>query len=176
MESSGNAGRLRPYPHMPSQQIPRREAEANTAEADLVQAISVLIDRIDKQQAQAETNQGGLEGPVWQTAIPGLIIPIVGGAGTLTDEVYLKPPPECCMSVRRLTVSGFTAGSVTAFVGNTDPALPYPQAASNFFARGQLLLDSGEYLCLVASGITGQPVVYGRIDTFPAWYLSKYLS
>lgn len=175
MEPSERSG-LRPYPRMPSQQIPHRQVATDAAESELIRTIVALIERLDKQQAQFETNQGGVEGPVWQTIIPGLLIPIQGGGGSLTDQVYLKPPPECCMSIRRLTVSGFTAGSVTAFVNNDDPALPFPVAASNFFNRGALLLDSGEFLNLVASGVTGQPVVFGRIDTFPAWYLSEYLS
>lgn len=178
MESSERLDRnMRPYPSMPDKRVPRAQGEADMQTAELIATLSRIADSMEKQQAQAETNAGGKEGPVWQEKIPGLPIPISGGTGQLTDRIYLASQPECFMGFRRLCVSGFSAGSVTAYINGIEPAAFFPTAGvPQFYGKSQLLIDSGEYLVFIATGITGQPLVWGKTDNFPGWFEKRYIA
>lgn len=104
--------------------------------------------------------------------------PIVGqlsGSGTLDEATQLSPTIGNCWSIRRLTVIGFTAGSVTVYLNNLEPVAPYPSPAVFTYGRGELLLQPKDRLVVVATGITGNIQLWGVADEFPHWYLSEYL-
>ena len=176
MESSEHGSeRMRPYPSSPRMRIPQERVQADSAEAQLIESIATLIERMDKREAQSETNQGGVEGPVWQQTIPGLQVTLSGGNGTLTDQVYLKPAPECYMGIRRLFIGGFSAGLVTVLQNGIEP-VAFFSGGVQYYAKGQILLDSGDWLQISAAGITGGVTVWGKTDNFPGWHVSRYLS
>lgn len=145
-------------------QPPSEAGELNGLLAEL----GLKLDRYFEQQTR-------VDGAIWSQPIPGLLVPLSAGTGTLENELYMLAPPGCMMSLRRLTLSGFTAGTATAYISEEDPAVPYTAAASNTFGKGEILLDTGDHLSIVASGITGQVVVHGRFDVFQNWYLPRYL-
>jgi hypothetical protein len=93
-------------------------------------------------------------------------------------------------SVRRMTVQGFSAGTVTAYRnGNVNPATglnageplcPYPVPAVNTFAKGQMVLNSTDRIVWGAVGVallSGYSAVqfWGVADCMEAWYLPYYL-
>lgn len=105
-------------------------------------------------------------------------IPVSGGAGTFTGLIgYQGPPVGWYWSIRRLTAQGFTAGTVNIYsVSVTGEILvPFAQAGTATFGRGEELMHPQSYLVAQASGITGTVTLYGRADAFPDWYLSEYL-
>jgi hypothetical protein len=108
-------------------------------------------------------------------AVPG--IPLSAGAGTMDQAQSLGPPQGYYWSVRRLTATGFTAGTVTAFIDSTagEPVVPFPQAGVFTFGRGEILLHPMSRLVISATGITGTVQLYGAADAFEDWYLPEYL-
>jgi len=116
-------------------------------------------------------------------------IPISAGAGVFQMNDLLMPKAGYMWSIRRLTASGFTAGTVTAFKGGAivggaytgggDP-FPFSVAGTATIGRGELLLDQGDALVFVATGITlaaNQPgvLISGAADCFERWYLPFYI-
>jgi hypothetical protein len=119
-----------------------------------------------------------------------VVVPVSGGNGVYQMNDLLMPKAGFMWSVRRLTASGYTAGAVTvwkggmvvggAYTGWGDPVAPFSQAATLTFGRGELLLDAGDALVVVCTGITlsaGQPGVQinGAADCFDKWLLPDYL-
>lgn len=117
-------------------------------------------------------------------------IPINGGAGVLSLPDVFQCKTGYCRSVRRLTASGFTAGSVTTYlngllvggvlVGTPEPVAPFPQAGVLTFGRGELLLQQDDTLTFAATGITlssgfAGVQINGIADEFEAWLLPDYL-
>jgi len=116
-------------------------------------------------------------------------IPITAGAGVFQMNDLFMPKAGYMWSIRRLTASGFTAGTVTAFKGGAivggaytgggDP-FPFSAAAVQTLGRGELLLDQGDALVFVATGITlsagfAGVQINGAADCFERWFLPEYL-
>lgn len=156
------------YPRTPDMHARNREEPPFE---DLVTKLGNLLDKLDRYFAAQKQR----EGVVWQVDVPGLLVPLNGGVGSLHDEIYLMAPPECMMSVRRLTVAGFTAGTVVGQINDIDPAISFANAGSQYFPQGAVRLDQGQHLNINATGITGQVQVFGTIDVFPQWYLPFYI-
>jgi hypothetical protein len=125
-----------------------------------------------------------------QVPIGAIQVPIAGGAGVFQMNDLLMPKAGYMWSVRALTASGYSAGSVIvykggmivggAYTGGGDPRSPFAAAATNTFGRGEFLLDQGDALIVVCSGITlnaNQPGVQinGAADCFERWLLPEYL-
>jgi hypothetical protein len=115
------------------------------------------------------------------TVGPG-VIPISGGAGTLSQDPMFGPNTGYFWSVRRLSAWGFTAGTVTVYLnqpgGEILPSFPAP--GSNTFGRGEVMLQPLDTLIFVASGITlasgfGQVIVQGVADNGELWIQTDYL-
>jgi hypothetical protein len=105
-------------------------------------------------------------------------VPLSAGAGTFTGSIGIQGPPAgWYWSFRRLTAQGFTAGTVNVCESNAngEVLVPFAQAATFTFGRGELLLNPQSYLVLVAAGITGTVTVFGKADAVPDWYLTRYL-
>jgi hypothetical protein len=99
-----------------------------------------------------------------QVPIGPLQIPITAGAGALQQTEMSGPKAGFMWSIRRLTATGYTAGSVIAYkngaiVGGaiapgSEPLIPFTQAGTNFIGRGEALLDQNDSLLIVCTGIT----------------------
>jgi hypothetical protein len=105
----------------------------------------------------------------------------LGGSGTVASAATLGPSTAQYWSVRRLSASGFTAGTVVFCLNSAagEPVAVFAGAAGQIapqtFGRGELLLHPQSFLVPVASGITGTVTIIGAADMFPDWYLSEYL-
>lgn len=104
-------------------------------------------------------------------------VPLTGGAGTYDAADQLQAKTGYFWSIRRLTVQGFTAGSVTAYRNSAagEPVMPFPAPAVNTIGRGELLLMPGDRLVFSATGITGSVTFWGVADCFESWYLPHYI-
>jgi hypothetical protein len=102
---------------------------------------------------------------------------LTAGAGTIDDPAQLRCPTGYYMGIRRLTLSGFTAGTAVVYLNSTsgEPAVPFGQAGSSTFGKGQLLLHPGDRLVVSATGITGVVQLNGAADLLESWYLPYYL-
>jgi hypothetical protein len=104
----------------------------------------------------------------------------LGASGTISQPGTLGPPTGFYWGIRRLTASGFTAGTVT-FYDSSASGEPLAVAGSAIagipqtFGRGEVLLHPGHYLVIVAAGITGTATILGAADLFPADFLPRYL-
>lgn len=95
----------------------------------------------------------------------------------------LKAKTGYFWSIRRLTLSGFSAGTAIAYIngataGNTvvgEPAAFFTAAGSQYFARGTILLHPDDRLIIQGTGITGVVQVNGAADCFEQRYLPDYI-
>jgi hypothetical protein len=126
--------------------------------------------KTEKKTSQRKT----LAQKVYQYPFTPNLIPLTGGAGTLQEPTQYGPGVGFMWSVRRLTIAGYTAGSVTPMLDGIEP-IAFPSAGTYFIGKGELLLDSGQQLTFVATGITGAPMVFGVADVFPRALLPVYL-
>lgn len=105
-------------------------------------------------------------------------VPIVGGAGSLDNGApQMAPPREHCWSIRWLSITGFSAGTVTLQINGLETYYTVTPTVNAWqkMGRGELLLQPGDRITLAATGITGAVQMFGRADTFPYWHLAKYL-
>lgn len=123
---------------------------------------------------------------------PPLLVPTSGIAVLATATDLLGPNTGYHWSVRRLNLSGYTAGTVTVYRNATQTGfgasgavvgeiLMPPSAAGTFtFGRGEMLLEPDDSMVLFATGITlsagvtGVSVI-GSADQFESWLLPDYL-
>ena len=99
------------------------------------------------------------------------------GSGTFTQPATLGPPTGHYWSVRLISVTGFSAGSVAVTLNSVaGPVVAsFAAAGQQYLARGVVLLRYGDYLVLTGTGITGTVRPQGQADLFPDWYLPEYL-
>lgn len=124
---------------------------------------------------------------------PPLLIPTSGAAVLANVTDLLGPNTGYHWSVRRLTASGFTAGTVSVYRNATQTnftagsvaltgelLVVFPVAGTDTFGRGELLLEPDDSLVLSCTGITlaagaaGVSVI-GSADQFESWLLPDYL-
>lgn len=103
-----------------------------------------------------------------------------GGTGIIDSSETLRVHDGYYWSVRRLTLSGFTAGTVTAYrnsaiPGVGEPLVPATVAATLTFGRGEMLLSPGDRIVLQCTGITGTVQVNGAADMFEMAFLASYI-
>jgi hypothetical protein len=101
-------------------------------------------------------------------------IALTGGNGTLDLATQYGPIRGFMWGVRRITLYGYTAGTVTVFIDNFEP-VAFPSAGTFTFGKSELLLDQGQRLVFVATGITGAVQVFGAADVFPRNMLPIYM-
>lgn len=149
--------------------------------ASLGQVASMMRDREDRRTA--------LFRQLHQVPIGPQIIPITASAGNLDQVEAFGPKAGYMWSVRRLTTSGYSAGSVAGYKNGTitggalaggEPVAPFPAAGVLTFGRGELLLDQNDILIFAATGVTlnaNAPgiQVNGAADNFERWLLPDYL-
>lgn len=131
-----------------------------------------------------------------QVPVGAVQVPITGGAGVFQMNDLLMPKAGYMWGIRRLTASGYSAGSVVAYKGGAvvggayvpggDP-FPFSAAGALTLGRGELLLDQGDALIIVCgtsvpggTAITlisgfGGVQINGAADCFERWLLPEYL-
>ena len=99
-----------------------------------------------------------------------------GGAGTYDQPDQMQAKTGYIWSIRRLTVTGFSAGTVTAFRNNVngEQLVPYPVAATYTFGKGEMKLMPNDRVIISATGITGTVTFYGEADCFESWLYPFY--
>jgi hypothetical protein len=109
-------------------------------------------------------------------------VTLAAGAGTLQDFNRFGCPAGYYWSIRRLTVSGFTAGQVTVYrdsaTGEPLWTLLAPASGSitvETFGKGHIILKSMSQLIWSAASITGTVTVWGAADQFYAGDLPWYM-
>lgn len=107
-------------------------------------------------------------------------VPLAGGlpgSGTLDQPDQLQAKTGYYWGIRRLVASGWTAGSVTIYknAAGGEILVTYPGPATFTFGRGEMLLNPGDRMVVVAAGITGSVQVNGAADCFESWYLPYYI-
>ena len=131
-----------------------------------------------------------------QIPIGAIQVPITAGSGVYQMNDLLMPKAGYMWSIRNLTASGYTAGTVAvykggfvsggAYSGGGQP-FPFSAAGAATIGRGSLLLDQGDALIVVcgtavpggvaitlAPGFTGVQI-NGAADCFERWYLPRYI-
>jgi hypothetical protein len=117
-------------------------------------------------------------------------ITIAGGIGTYDQPDQLQAKTGYIWDIRRLTIQGFSAGTVTAYrnglmnqatgLNPGEPICPYSAPAVNTFTKASQLLMPGDRVMFGATGITlasgyNQVQFWGVASCFEAWYLPYYL-
>jgi len=125
-----------------------------------------------------------------QVPVGAVQVPLSGGAGAYQMADLLSPKAGFMWGVRRLTASGYTAGSVIAYkngavvggayLGGGEPIVAFPAAGVQTLGRGECLLDQNDQIIIVCTGITlssgYQGVqVNGAADCFERWLLPEYM-
>ena len=118
------------------------------------------------------------------------ILTLSSGAGATQFPDTLGPASGFYWCVRRLSVQGYTAGSVTvyknappvggAIIGTPEVFLPVPQAGNFYLGKSEGMLNPTDALSISATGITlatgyAGIQVNGTADCFPASLLWSYL-
>jgi hypothetical protein len=122
---------------------------------------------------------------VWSLPIDPVPIPLSGGAGVLDVPQLFGPQVGVMWDIHGISATGFTAGTVSAWVNMpaiTGPGVnagalraPFPQAGLSNWGKGQNPLRHGERLVFVAAGITGQAIIALNVTAVTEPYWSKYL-
>jgi len=119
-----------------------------------------------------------------QIPIGAIQVPITAGAGAFQMNDLLSPKAGFMWSIRRLTATLFTAGTVQVYkngfvVGGAgvggELVAPFATAGTSTFGRGEILLDQNDYLVIIAAGITGSVQIQGAADCIERWLLPDYL-
>jgi hypothetical protein len=98
------------------------------------------------------------------------------GAATVNTTSH-GPATGYYWSIRRFTCQGFTAGTVTFYVDNTngEALMPFPAAAVNTIGKAEMLMHPGQRLAYTATGITGTPIAWVTTDILESWLLPWYI-
>jgi hypothetical protein len=101
--------------------------------------------------------------------------------GVIDVPQALAVPTGYFWSIRRLTLSGFTAGTAVIYLnglaGTTaGEPIPFAQAGMFTFGRGEMLLHPGDRLVVIATGTNGYVQLDGAADMAELWYLPYYIS
>lgn len=145
-------------------------------ELELSAALSATSSMLEREQTFRRRQASALS-QVWSAGD----IPISNGSGLSNSRGKNQARTGFCWSVRRLTVAGFTAGTVTAYRNDPsgEPMAPFPQAAVFTFGRGEMMLMPDDALVWSATGVTaanGASVFYWvTADCFEQWYLPYYI-
>jgi hypothetical protein len=157
-------------------------------------SIGESLSRVASMMENRENRRRKLFEQLHQVPITCPDIAINTGAGVLQMADTLSPKAGYMWSIRRITATGFSAGTVLAYkngavIGNGanatalggEAVAPFASAGVLTFGRGELLLDQNDQLIWTATGITlnaGNAAgiqVGGAADCFERWLLPEYL-
>jgi hypothetical protein len=146
--------------------------------------------RVADAMEDSERRKAKLFQSLHQVPVGPLQVPITAGAGVLQLTEMSGPKAGFMWSIRRLTASGYTAGSVIAYrngaviggaiAAGSEPLIPFTVAGTNFIGRGEALLDQNDALIIVCTGITlasgfSWVQINGAADNFNRELLPDYL-
>lgn len=130
------------------------------------------------QEAQAAQSKSRPRIP-WASCHP---VPILGaiqlaaGAGVLNQPDMYGPKDPYWWDLRRLTLWGFTAGTVTVNLNNVNgPVLATATTPGEFTWSAQHILSPRDILIFTASGITGSVEIDGQAIEIETLWLPDYL-
>ena len=157
--------------------------------ADIAVSLQASIDGLTAAVERDRREKQQRAGAVRQVPFAGAIN-ITAGVGAYDQPDALTAKRGFYWDIRRLTIQGFSAGTVTAYrnglvnpvtgVNPGEPLCPYPAAAVNTFTKASMLLMPGDRVCFGATGITllapyTQVQFWGVASCFEEWYLPYYL-
>jgi hypothetical protein len=139
--------------------------------------VDAFLDLTDELKGHSKRMDEAKAHVIQSHTIDPLQIPLVGGAGTLDMPGQMAPIRGFMWSITRLTLSGWSAGTVYLSINSLEPIYPQGITTPNtyFFSKGQFLLGSGDRLVVSATGITGYVQINGKADMFETKTLSHYL-
>lgn len=107
--------------------------------------------------------------------VPGIPVP---SSGTLDQPNLLGPRTGQYWDIHRISCTGFSAGSVTAYLNSAfgDEVETFAAAGIIKYGKAQQMLTAGDRLVFVATGITGSVVVSFGGTEIAAPYIGYYLS
>jgi len=141
----------------------------------------LAMGRAQADAAAQARERGHLFESMHQVPIGPIQVPIVATNGAYQMADLLSPKAGFMWCIRRLAVSGFSAGSVTiykngsvvggAYTGGGEPMLGPLAAGVTNIGRSEQLLDQNDQLIIVCTGITlsagfGGMQVNGAADCF----------
>jgi hypothetical protein len=142
----------------------------------LARSTKGLCERLDREHA---FRQRALQAT---RQIPFVInLPIAGGAGSLNPVPATGPDVGYFWSIRRLSATGFSAGTVIISIDSTagEPIQTFTGATIGTyvqtFGKGHQMVHPNSNLAISAAGITGTVIVYGSADQFESWLLPFYM-
>lgn len=124
---------------------------------------------------------------VWSVEIDPVPVPIAAGFGVLDVPQFFRPSLGEHWDVHRISATGFTAGSVAAWVNLPSLAAgqavlagalaaSFPSAGVNTFGKAHCHLRGGnDRLVFVATGITGSVLVSMSATRVADEYWGEYL-
>jgi hypothetical protein len=153
-------------------------------------SIGASIGRVASMMENDQIRRSRFFEGVYQVPVGPQVIPITTGAGNLDLVEGFGPKAGFMWSVRRLTTSGYSAGTVVAYKNGTitggafvggEPVAPFPAAGVLTFGRGELLMDQNDVLVFTATGVTLNAgaagiQVNGVADNFERHLLGEYLN
>lgn len=141
-------------------------------------------------QQAADHDRRRLFEQLHQVPIGAIQVPITAGAGVYQMADLLSPKAGYMWGIRRITASGYTAGTVVAYkngsvvggayTGGGEPMAPFASAGTITIGRGEGLLDQNDQLIIVCTGITlaagfAGVQINGAADNFERWLLPDYM-
>ena len=89
--------------------------------------------------------------------IPGIPLSLTTGAGTLNQPNILSPRTGKFWDIRRISCTGYTAGTVTTYLNSTsgDIVALFSTAGVLLNGKAQLLIGANDLLVFGAASITG---------------------
>lgn len=121
---------------------------------------------------------------IWSVRIDPVPIPIVAGSGILDQPAFFSPNLGEYWDVHTISATGFTAGTVTAWINLPQLAASALQGALRFsatsagfanYGKMQLHLRPSDRLVFLATGITGNPIVSVDATRVSEDYWSTYV-
>jgi len=139
--------------------------------AQLVAAIGSVAAMMQRQE---QANQQRIQAI---RQIPITANQITQSAGIIDQPDLLAVKTGYYWGIRRLTFSGFTAGTAVVYRNSVsgEPLVPIPSAGVFTFGRAEMLLNPGDRLVVAATGLTGYLQMNGAADCFEQWYLPYYI-
>jgi hypothetical protein len=153
-------------------EVARRIRDGGGAQAAVGGTLEVVLGRVAKaldRQTQRDQRLSQLVN----------VVPIVGalnGNGTLDYADRYGPTDGFLWDVRRITVSGFSAGTVTVYKNdvNSTALWVFPSVGEKLWSSQQWL-RARDRLIFVAAGITGNVQVDGNAHLVSEQLLAEYI-
>lgn len=118
---------------------------------------------------------------IWVQDLPAATMTLAGGAGTIDNPNQMGPRDGLVWAVHWIAAAGFSAGTVSMYLGTPDTAansnLRFTFTSAGVYEppRTGLLLLPGSRLVFTAAGITGNVVVSGQVTQMTMRTLPRFL-